>query len=93
MSIDIKEHAKKVRDTTRERTLGFITAALSLVAGLAWNDAITAMIKEVFPVGTSNLLAKFAYAALVTVVVVTLSLIVQRIFAADIEEGKDEKKK
>lgn len=85
----VKEKAKKVRDVTRERTLGFVTAALSLVAGLAWNDAITAMIKEVFPVGASNLLAKFIYAALVTVIVVTLSLVVQKIFAADSEEKKD----
>lgn len=85
---EVKEKAKKVRDVTRERTLGFVTAALSLVAGLAWNDAITAMIKEVFPVGTSNLLAKFIYAALVTVIVVTLSLVVQKIFAADTEEKK-----
>lgn len=88
MQIDIKEKAKKVGDVTRERTLGFVTAALSLVAGLAWNDAITAMIKEMFPVGTSNLLAKFVYAALVTVIVVILSLIVQKIFAADSEEKK-----
>ncbi|NBX51723.1 hypothetical protein EBT25_17750 [bacterium] len=77
-----------MRDVTREQTLGFITAALSLVAGLAWNDAITAMIKEVFPSGASNLLAKFFYAALVTVVVVVLSLVVQKIFAADTEEKK-----
>ncbi len=89
MQIDIKEKAKKVRDITRERTLGFVTAALSLVAGLAWNDAITAMIKEVFPVGASNLFAKFIYAALVTIIVVTLSLIVQKIFAAETEEKKD----
>ncbi len=89
MQIDIKEKAKKVRDVTRERTLGFVAAALSLVAGLAWNDAITAMIKEVFPVGASNLFAKFIYAALVTVIVVTLSLVVQKIFTAETEEKKD----
>lgn len=85
---EVKEKAKKVRDTTREQTMGFITAALSLVAGLAWNDAITSMIKEVFPVGTSNLLAKFVYAGTVTVVVVALSLLVRKILTIQAEEKK-----
>jgi formate/nitrite transporter FocA (FNT family) len=85
---EVKEKAKKVRDTTREQTMGFITAALSLVAGLAWNDAITSMIKEVFPGGASNLLAKFVYALTVTVVVVALSLLVRKILTIQAEEKK-----
>jgi len=85
---EVKEKAKEVRDTTREQTMGFITAALSLVAGLAWNDAITAMIKEVFPGGASNLLAKFGYAFAVTIIVVALSLLVRKILTIQAEKKK-----
>jgi uncharacterized BrkB/YihY/UPF0761 family membrane protein len=88
MSIDLKEKAEKVKDATREQMLGFVTAALSLVAGLAWNDAITSAIKEVFPVGASNIWAKFVYAVLVTVVVVALTLIVRKILSIQAPEKK-----
>lgn len=81
MAIDFKEKAEKVKEATREQTLGFITAALSLVAGLAWNDAITSAIKELFPAGASNIWAKFGYAALVTIVVVVLTLLVRKLLA------------
>lgn len=51
------------------------TAAFGLVAALAWNDAIQALFKVLFG-SQSELWAKFAYAVLVTalVVVVTLKL-------------------
>ncbi len=88
---EVKEKAKKVRDATREQTLGFVTAALSLVAGLAWNDAISSTIKEIFPVGTSNILAKFFYAVLVTVIVVAISLVVRKVLTAESAEESGKK--
>lgn len=88
MSIDLKEKAEKVKEATREQTLGFITAALSLVAGLAWNDAITSALKELFPGGASSIWAKFGYAVAVTVVVVALTLLVRKLLSAQAREKK-----
>lgn len=71
---------KALRQTIRERTSGYIVAALGIVAGLAWNDAIRAFIDYVFPVSTESILAKFLYAVLITVVVVLLSSWIIRYF-------------
>jgi hypothetical protein len=54
----------------RERTLGYILTALGLVAGLAWNDAIKALIEYVIPLGNGTLLLKFIYAIVVTIAIV-----------------------
>jgi hypothetical protein len=56
----------------RTRTFGYISGALGLVAGLAWNDAITGMIEALFPVAKDTMTVKFLYAILVTVAVVIL---------------------
>lgn len=73
----VKEESARLRNEMRERTVGFIAAALGLVAGLAWNDAIKAGIEYLFPLGQNTLFAKFAYAIIVTLiaVVVTMSLV------------------
>lgn len=54
------------------RTFGYVSAALGLVAGLAWNDAIRNLIETVFPMTRDTVAVKFLYAILVTVVVVLL---------------------
>jgi hypothetical protein len=79
MTLDLKEKAEKVKEATRDQTLGFITAALSLVAGLAWNDAISSAIKWIFPEAGSDVAAKFIYAILVTLFVVALTIVARRI--------------
>ena len=68
---------KTLREEAKERTLNLIIAALGFVAGLAWNDAIKALIESFFPIGTDTLAARFAYAIVVTlaVVIVTVNLI------------------
>lgn len=72
-SAKIKEDAERLRREIQERTVGYITTALGLVAGLAWNEAIKAVIEYVFPMDSSTLLAKIIYALLVTLMVVVLS--------------------
>ena len=62
----------------REQTLGFITAGLGLVAGLAWNDAIKALIEYLFPLEKNGIPAKFLYAIVITLVVVFLSVYLVR---------------
>lgn len=56
----------------RSRTFGYISAALGLVAGLAWNEAITELINTLFPLSKDTVAVKFVYAIAVTIVVVVL---------------------
>lgn len=62
---------KKFKQEFRTRTVGFIATALGLVVGLAWNDAVASFIQVVFPIDKNTIIAKFIYAILLTVVVVT----------------------
>ena len=48
-------------------------AGMGLVAGLAWNEAIKALIEYLYPLDQNSLLAKFIYAALITVIIVMFS--------------------
>ena len=73
---EIKKEAKK-------RTLGYITAAFGLVAGLAWNEAIKALIEYLFPLNHGGLWVKFIYAVLITVVVVVVSIYLAKAFRED----------
>ena len=70
----IKENTSQLKQEVRERTIGYILAALGLVAGLAWNDAIKALIDYLFPLSQNGLLAKFIYAAFITAFVVFVSI-------------------
>ena len=55
-----------------------ITTALAFVAGLAWNEAIQALFREIF--GTPNELnALFSYAIIVTILAVILTLWIGKI--------------
>jgi lysylphosphatidylglycerol synthetase-like protein (DUF2156 family) len=60
-------------------TMAYVTAALSVVAGLAWNDAVKAAITYYFPAQTSSIAAQFLYAVLMTVIVVLLTIILRRV--------------
>jgi energy-converting hydrogenase Eha subunit A len=64
----------------RGRTFGYISAALGLVAGLAWNEAISAMIDAIFPLSKDTVWVKFLYAIIVTVAVVILIKYLDRMF-------------
>ncbi len=56
-----------------EKISQLATAAFGLVAALAWNDAIQALFKMLFP-EQSEIWAKFAYALVVTGIVVFITL-------------------
>jgi Na+-driven multidrug efflux pump len=78
-----KKKNKKAKDHVREQTLGYIGAALGFVAGLAWNDAIAAMIEQLYPAAKDTLAAKFMYAIVVTVVVIVLIMAINRAMRRD----------
>ncbi len=55
------------------KTFELLTTALSLVAALAWNDAIQSLFSKIFG-NASSIWAKFAYALLITVIIVWLGV-------------------
>ena len=84
----IREEERKVRAAVKERIVGYILAALGLVAGLAWNSAFTAAIKEIFPNTGNGIIAQFIYAMVLTVVVAVIAYYMARFFA-DKADKKD----
>jgi uncharacterized membrane protein len=56
-----------------EKVSGLATAGLGLVAALAWNDAIKSFFDLVFP-EASSVAAQFTYAAIITVIVVIVTV-------------------
>ena len=79
----IKGEAERLQREMRQRTIGYITAGFGVVAGLAWNDAISSLIAYLFPLSTNTILAKFIYAIGVTIIVVFVSLSVSRALLRD----------
>jgi uncharacterized membrane protein YidH (DUF202 family) len=74
---DLKNKAKKLHLEVLEKLSTLVTAGLGLVAALAWNSLIQEIFKKIF--GTqSTILAQFAYALLVTVIIVVLTLQISR---------------
>lgn len=66
----------------RERVLGYLIGAFAFVAGLAWNEAVKALLEYIFPVGQGTLWAKFMYALVVTLFLVIMSVYLTRIFGS-----------
>jgi len=70
----IKSEGVQLRQEVRQKTMDLILAAFGFVAGLAWNEAIKALIEEVFPAHNNSVWAKLTYALLVTILVVLVSV-------------------
>lgn len=83
----IKQELHGVRKEIRNRTIGYIVAAFSLVAGLAWNDAIKSLIDYFFPATASGLRAKFIYATVLTLVIVLTTVYLMRLIKKDEEKA------
>jgi len=69
----LKSEGEQFKDEVRQKTRDFILASFGFVAGLAWNEAIKALIEEVFPAHNNSVLAKLTYALLITLVFVLIS--------------------
>jgi hypothetical protein len=78
----------EINKELRGRTFGYISAALGLVAGLAWNEAISAMINALFPIAKDTVWVKFIYAIIVTIAVVILVKYLDRMFNRPHEGSK-----
>ncbi len=62
----------------RARVVEFLIAAFGFVAGLAWNEAIKALIDALLPFGAGGVVAKFAYAVVVTIILAVASWVLLR---------------
>lgn len=82
-----KKKEAGVRRELQERTIGYIVGAFGLVAGLAWNDAIKALIEYAVPLQQSTLMLKFLYAIAVTIIVVLITAYLTRFIRQG--NGKD----
>lgn len=67
----------------RERTITLILGGFGLVAALAWNEAIRSLFDTIFKTKGGTIISKFAYAALVTLIVVLVSLQLQKVHKKD----------
>lgn len=83
----IFEEVKFIKRSLRKRILSYLGAALGLVVGLAWNDAIRALIDYLFPTSQGTLIAKFIYA-----LGLTLSLGIILIYLEKIMNAEDKEK-
>ena len=63
---------KEAEQNVTGKSIGYIGAALGLVAGLAWNDAVTTLINKLFPLSKDTVVMKFVYAIVVTIAVIIL---------------------
>jgi len=72
------EEIKKTERELREKTITLILGGFGLVAALAWNEAIKSLFETFFP-KKSELIGKFIYAIIVTIIVVLVSLQLKKI--------------
>jgi len=79
----MKEKINEIKKEVGEKIVTYLTAAIGLVAGLAWNDAIKALIEFLFPLQKNTLLAKFIYAVILTIILVIITMYLVRLFKND----------
>lgn len=71
-SLEKKEELSLKREV-RAQVIGYVVAALGLVAGLAWNDAVKSIIEHFFSLSQNTIWAKVGYALILSTVVGILS--------------------
>ena len=74
----IKKESEELKSAVWEKTIGYIIAALSLVAGLAWSDTLKAIIEALFPFGKESIWLMILYAVVITLIVVLASFYLTR---------------
>ncbi len=75
----LKQESAAVQREVQKQLLTYIAASLGLVAGLAWNEAIKALIEYFFPATQNTLLAKFLYAAGLTLAIIIVTYYLTRL--------------
>lgn len=87
-TIRSEKEQKGLRQEVRRQSMGYLLAAFGIVAGLAWNEALKALIEDLFPVPENTLIAKFGYAILLTVFLAIATTYLMRFVGSDKEKKK-----
>lgn len=76
----MKKQAQEVKGQVLQTIATLITTAFGLIAALAWNEAIKAIILQFLPKG-SDLTGLLIYAVLITIIAVVATIIIARAIA------------
>jgi len=74
----LKKEVEQTKKAFRERLITLVMGGFSLVAALAWNEAIKSLVDTYFK-ESSGLIGKFVYALIITAVVVIVSIRLEKI--------------
>ncbi len=78
---NLSEKGKAVKGEVGKRMVGYLSAALGLVVGLAWNDAVKSAIDYFIPNSNNTIIAKFIYAGAITIIIVLVLLGLEKWFS------------
>ncbi|MBP6930270.1 hypothetical protein KBB60_01570 [Patescibacteria group bacterium] len=82
------KHLARFRVELRQQIFKYVLAAIGLIAGLAWNDAIKSIIEYLFPYSAAGtVLVKLLYALIITLLIVMFS-----VYTASMLEAEEKKK-
>ena len=76
----MKKQAQEVKGQVLQTIATLITTAFGLIAALAWNEAIKAIILQFLPKG-SDLTGLLIYAVVITIIAVIATIIIGRAIA------------
>jgi len=79
---------EKLKNEIKANLAKYIGAGFGVVASLAWNDAIKALIEVVFPLNKDGLWAKFIYAGTITILVVIVTIYFVKFLKVEEENKK-----
>ncbi|MEK7639772.1 MAG: DUF5654 family protein [Patescibacteria group bacterium] len=83
---------EKLKRKVTMQIVTLLTGALGLIAALAWNEAVKALFVKFF--GEANgLTAKFAYAVVVTIIVVWITMRLTKLQVQEEEAEKNQERK
>lgn len=76
----MKEEVKEMKGQVLETIATLMTTAFGLIAALAWNEAIKAIIMQYFQAG-SGIIGLLTYAIIITIIAVIATIIIARAIA------------
>ncbi|HTX61959.1 MAG TPA: DUF5654 family protein [Methanobacterium sp.] len=76
----MKDEVKDIKGQVSQTIATLMTTAFGLIAALAWNEAIKAIITTYFPSG-NGITGLLFYAILITIIAVVATIIIARLIA------------
>jgi hypothetical protein len=73
----MKEEVKEVKSQVAGTISTLMTVAFGLIAALAWNEAIKAVIAQIMPKG-NDVVGLLIYAVIITIIAVVATIIIAR---------------